>query len=169
MPQWFDPTPCPTRSAPQPISTRPREGARHDYPSGKPSPRRQERQVTGQGPSSRVNARDLRKISPFGRNDKARLLRLRSGHAFASLREIFRFSVAAAVIRKNSKTIKIAKSALMNKYLQLLIFAKRDFFLTTYVSAVKKDWGYLTAEAPRARPPTELRACPEFYRRDARL
>jgi hypothetical protein len=32
-------------------------------------------QVTGQGPSSRANARDLRKISPFGRNDKARPLR----------------------------------------------------------------------------------------------
>ena len=29
----------------------------------------QRREVTGQGPSSRANARDLRKISPFGRND----------------------------------------------------------------------------------------------------
>jgi hypothetical protein len=49
------------------------------------APRRQERQVTGQGPSSRANARDLGKISPFGRNDKR----------FAPLREIFRVLVAA--------------------------------------------------------------------------
>jgi beta-phosphoglucomutase-like phosphatase (HAD superfamily) len=33
--------------------------------------------VTGRGPSSRADARDLRKISPFGRNDK--------GSFFASL------------------------------------------------------------------------------------
>jgi hypothetical protein len=38
--------------------------------------RRQERQVAGQGPSSRANARDLRKISPVDRNDNARALRL---------------------------------------------------------------------------------------------
>jgi hypothetical protein len=31
--------------------------------------------VTGLGPSSRANARDLRKISPFGRNDTAGSLR----------------------------------------------------------------------------------------------
>jgi len=35
------------------------------------APRRQECQVTGQGPSSRAEARDLGKISPFGRNDNA--------------------------------------------------------------------------------------------------
>jgi hypothetical protein len=35
---------------------------------------RKERKVTGQTPSSRANARDLRKISPFGRNDKNRPL-----------------------------------------------------------------------------------------------
>ena len=29
----------------------------------------QRRKVTGQSPSSRANARDLREISPFGRND----------------------------------------------------------------------------------------------------
>ena len=33
---------------------------------------RRVRQVTGIGPSSRARARDLGKISPFGRNDKAR-------------------------------------------------------------------------------------------------
>ena len=33
-------------------------------------------QSDGQGLSSRANARDLRKISPFGRNDKVRPLRL---------------------------------------------------------------------------------------------
>jgi hypothetical protein len=36
-----------------------------------PERSRRERQVTGQGPSSRANARDLRRISPFGRNDNA--------------------------------------------------------------------------------------------------
>jgi hypothetical protein len=32
--------------------------------------------MTGENPSSRANARDLGKISPFGRNEKARLLRV---------------------------------------------------------------------------------------------
>jgi len=36
--------------------------------------------VTGRGPSSRVNTRDPRKISPFGRNDKS--LSLRSWRPF---------------------------------------------------------------------------------------
>jgi len=34
------------------------------------------RQGSGRGPSSRANARDLRRISPFGRNDNARPLPL---------------------------------------------------------------------------------------------
>ena len=34
-------------------------------------PGRQDRQVTGQGPSFRAEARDLGMISPFGRNDNA--------------------------------------------------------------------------------------------------
>ena len=41
-----------------------------------PRAKTQRRQVTGQDPSFRANARDLRKISPFGRNDNARPLRL---------------------------------------------------------------------------------------------
>jgi len=39
------------------------------------APRREERKVTGHVPSSRTNVRDLRKISPFGRNDNAAPLR----------------------------------------------------------------------------------------------
>src|SRR3990172_12005382 len=46
------------------------------------APRRQERKVTGHNPSSRANARDLRKISPFGRNDIARTLRLCASNVF---------------------------------------------------------------------------------------
>src|SRR6266542_2240509 len=44
------------------------------------------RKVTGQAPSSRTNVRDLKKISPFGRNDKAppwRALRLCASHLFS--------------------------------------------------------------------------------------
>src|SRR3990172_4595439 len=43
-------------------------------------PRRRARKVTAYGLSSRANARDLRKISPFGRNDNARPLRLCARH-----------------------------------------------------------------------------------------
>src|SRR5262249_10368775 len=39
------------------------------------APRRQEHQVTGQGLSSRADARDLRKIPPFGRNERTPPLR----------------------------------------------------------------------------------------------
>ena len=58
-------------------------------------------QSDGHGPSSRANARDLRKISPFGRNDNPV-----SFAAFASLREIFRDLVAAlprcpSAVKKN--------------------------------------------------------------------
>jgi hypothetical protein len=55
------------------------------------APRRQERKVTGQAPSSRTNVRDLRKISPLGRNDNLPLA------AFAPLREILRFRSSPAL------------------------------------------------------------------------
>src|SRR6266536_658835 len=42
------------------------------------APRRQERKVTGQTPSSQTNVRDRRKISPLGRNDKLPLGGLRA-------------------------------------------------------------------------------------------
>jgi hypothetical protein len=38
--------------------------------AGKTKSRAKGAKVMGLGPSSRANARDLRKISPFGRNDK---------------------------------------------------------------------------------------------------
>jgi len=47
--------------------------------------RRKGAKVTGRVPSSRANARDLRKISPFGRNDTERHFA-----CFASWRETFR-------------------------------------------------------------------------------
>src|SRR5687768_13531032 len=48
-------------------------------------------QSDGHGPSSRANARNLRKISPVGRNDNPF-----SFAAFAALREILRDLVAAS-------------------------------------------------------------------------
>src|SRR3990167_3388704 len=57
--------------------------------------------VTGRGPSSRANARDLRRISPFGRNDK--------GSFFACLgswrENIFcHFSCEHRMLEENSQT-----------------------------------------------------------------
>ena len=52
---------------------------------------RQGRKVTGRGPSSRGDARNLGKISPFGRNDMFPL----PWRPLRALREIFRISVAA--------------------------------------------------------------------------
>jgi hypothetical protein len=46
---------------------------------------REDAKVTGRRPSSRTDVRDLRKISPFGRNDNKYEL-----CAFAPWREIFR-------------------------------------------------------------------------------
>lgn len=51
----------------------------------------QRRKVTGRGPSSRGDARDLREISPFGRNDMFVIPLC----AFTPLREIILFPVAA--------------------------------------------------------------------------
>ncbi len=56
------------------------------------SQRREGAKVTGRGPSSRANARDLRKISPFGRNDINSELSV-----FAPLREKYPMEICALV------------------------------------------------------------------------
>src|SRR3970282_1089509 len=71
--------------------------------------RRQGAKVTGRGPSSRANARDLRKISPFGRNDKEsffpNLASLRLGGRNVRIRAFLapgKFAHAAQIITDSS-------------------------------------------------------------------
>src|SRR3990167_734152 len=73
------------------------------------APRRQGAKVTGRGPSSRANARDLRKISPFGRNDKEsffpNLASLRLGGRNVRIRAFLapgKFAHAAQIITDSS-------------------------------------------------------------------
>jgi uncharacterized protein DUF4154 len=67
------------------------------------APRRQARQVTAREPVSRANARDLRKISPFGRNDNCFFTAFgslrRSGHALREINPILIAAVRRRVLR----------------------------------------------------------------------
>src|SRR3990172_11553794 len=62
--------------------------------------------VTGRGPSSRADARDLRKISPFGRNDKGSFfaclasLRHGSGHAWRDKFFVSRETVVNVIVTR---------------------------------------------------------------------
>jgi hypothetical protein len=75
-----------------------------------PPAKARSRLVTYQGASSRANARDLRKISPVGRNDNPF-----SFAAFASLREIFRDLVAAPAALCMKPHHRIGNALLLNK------------------------------------------------------